>query len=88
VPLKKRKVQLTTSTVAKIGDAATDYWTLRKSLLEKEHELKVAYLQEKRMWTEKYFTQKIENNQQKHDATMRTATFCHTPAWPYYPPTQ
>lgn len=56
VPYKRKKVEMTANNITKISDSAAEYWALRKSLLEKEHELKVQYLQEKRMWVEKYYS--------------------------------
>jgi hypothetical protein len=51
--------------VTKIGDAASEYWSFRKDLLKKEHDLKMRYLEEKRAHMNAYYQAKMDRHLQK-----------------------
>jgi hypothetical protein len=76
VPSKKIKLNVAGSTISKIGDAASDYWEFRKSLLTKEHQAKMEFLTEKRTLMQQYYHNKIQRVQTSYQP------YVHQ----YYPP--
>jgi hypothetical protein len=93
VPLKKGRIELTNNNINKIGDAASEYWSLRKKLLLKEHEIKVCNLEEKRQLVQCYYKAKMECLQRTEQPLMPTASLppdASGYSWPafYMPPQQ